>query len=165
MLLRMFFLPLIVLASALLVVACGDDDDSSTPSPTAVATETAPADPSATPPADDAETPPAATATPPATSGAPAAPSGLQIEGELPDLNTPVPPGQGELGRITLSWQDNSDNEDGFRIFQECEGEVSTLADVPADTTSQGPLGACRPGRVGVAAFNAQGISEIVWSS
>jgi hypothetical protein len=95
---------------------------------------------------------------------APAAPSNLQISGALPDLSVPVPPGEGELGRITVSWQDNSNNEAGFRFYQDCGGTVTQLFDVDANETSYGPLQVCRPGRVGVAAFNAYGQSPILWS-
>jgi hypothetical protein len=88
----------------------------------------------------------------------------LRIEGALPDLRTPVPPGQGELGRLTLSWQDNSTGEAGFRIYQDCQGAVTLLLEVPANTTSQGPLQTCRPGRIGVAAFAGSVASSITWS-
>jgi hypothetical protein len=99
----------------------------------------------------------------PAASTEPAAPSDVALDGALPDLNTPVPPGQGELGRLTISWTDNSDDEEGFRVYQECDGAQSVLLEVTADETSYGPFQTCRPGRVGVAAYNAQGESEIVW--
>jgi hypothetical protein len=95
---------------------------------------------------------------------APGAPSNLQISGALPDLSVPVPPGQGELGRITVSWQDNSINEDGFRLYQSCDGIVTEIAEFAANETSYGPLQVCRPGQVGVAAFNANGESPVIWS-
>jgi hypothetical protein len=83
----------------------------------------------------------------------------------LPDLNTPVPPGQGEAGRLTAHWADNSDNETGFRIYNECAGAVTTLLEVGADEDQYGPFQSCRPGRVGVAAFNDAGESDIVWAT
>jgi hypothetical protein len=94
----------------------------------------------------------------------PAAPTNLNIAGAIPDLSIPVPPGQGELGRITVSWQDNSNDEDGFRFFQSCNGVVTQLFEVGANETSYGPLQVCRPGHVGVAAFNEAGQSPILWS-
>ena len=36
--------------------------------------------------------------------------------------------------------------------------------EVEADETSYGPFQTCRPGRVGVAAYNAEGESEIAWA-
>jgi hypothetical protein len=96
----------------------------------------------------------------PATS----APSDVRIEGALPDLRTPVPPGQGELGRITVTWKDNTPDEDGFRIFQDCNGTQTRLVEVEANETRYGPLQVCRPGRVGVAAFQSNGQSDIAWS-
>jgi hypothetical protein len=77
---------------------------------------------------------------------------------------TPVPPGQGELGRVTLSWTDNSADESGFRVYQECDFVVSPLLEVGADEAWYGPLQACRPGRIGVAAFNSEEESAIAWA-
>ena len=99
------------------------------------------------------------------SNAAPAAPTELEISGRIPDLNETVPPGEGEAGRITLSWNDNSSNEDGFRIYQECDGVVTPLAEFEANTTSFGPLQTCRPGRIGVASFNSAGVSAVLWSS
>jgi hypothetical protein len=94
----------------------------------------------------------------------PAAPTNLVVTGAIPDLHQTVPPGGGELGRITISFQDNSNNEDGFRVFQDCGGTISALFDLDANMTVYGPLQVCRPGRVGVAAFNSAGTSAILWS-
>ncbi|HEY8173926.1 MAG TPA: hypothetical protein VIH21_12640 [Dehalococcoidia bacterium] len=135
-------------AGASIITACGDDD---APSSTATASVTGAASPIAT----------SASGTP----GAPAAPATVLISGALPDLTTPVPEGQGEQGRITVSWDDESTNEDGFRIYQECGGTTSELAAVTANETQIGPLQACRPGRVGVASFNAAGTSAIVFGA
>ena len=107
--------------------------------------------------------PAASPTTRPAAAG-PAAPGNVSISGALPNLQTPVPAGQGELGRITVSWQDNSNDETGFRIYQSCAGVESPLLEVAANTTSHGPIQSCRPGRVGVAAFNASGASPIVFA-
>ncbi|MBI2846075.1 MAG: hypothetical protein HYX86_05970 [Chloroflexi bacterium] len=85
--------------------------------------------------------------------------------GQPPLLDEDPPEGEGELGRLLLEWQDNSNNEDGFRIYlQDCSGVVQAIEDLPADTTVYGPLNACRPLRLGVAAFSAWGESEIVWA-
>ena len=145
---------LVLFGFSTLVSACGGEEEAADVSPTSPPLPTSPQ--------------PTATATAPATASpavdAPASPSNLQISGALPDLSTPVPPGQGELGRISVSWEDNSDDEEGFRIYQDCGGEISELLEVPADTTSHGPLQSCRPGRIGVAAFNSSGMSATVWS-
>lgn len=143
-----------------LAASCGDDDDANgtaTPEPT---TQTATATSTAPPPETDTATP---TSTP--AEGAPAPPSSVTVSGRIPDLNEPVPPGEGEAGRITVEWVDESDDEDGFRIYsEECEQPLAILVEVPADETMHGPLNPCRPARVGVAAFNADGESEIVWA-
>ncbi len=71
-----------------------------------------------------------------ASSMVPAPPSNLMVRGAIPDLSQQVPPGGGELGRITISWQDNSNNEDGFRVYQDCGGSISALFELEANTTS-----------------------------
>ena len=91
-------------------------------------------------------------------------PSNFRVEGVLPDLRTPVPPGQGELGRISVLWKDNTSGEDGFRIFQDCGGTQTRLVEVAANASRYGPLQVCRPGRVGVAAFKGNGQSDIAWA-
>lgn len=158
----------IVLAGA---AACGDDSDDD-PTPTTSAGQ---ATPTATAASEETATPTGATPSPTATASTgetpspsrngPDAPSDVTLSGALPDLNTPVPPGQGEQGRLTVEWTDNSDDEDGFRVYQECNGEESVLLEVGADETSYGPFQTCRPGRIGVAAYNASGESEITWAS
>jgi len=101
----------------------------------------------------------------PTTAAGLAAPSDVRVEGPLPDLRTPVPPGQGELGRITVIWKDNATDEDGFRVLQSCDGGTPTqVLEVEANVTQYGPLQVCRPGRVGVAAFKGDEQSEIAWS-
>ena len=162
-----------LLAAGLLFVlagtaACGGDSDDEALTPTAsvgVATVTATATSeggAAT--ATSTEAAPDETATPSTGDGL-EAPSDVTLSGALPDLNTPVPPGQGEQGRLTIEWTDNSDSEDGFRLYQECGGAQSVLLEVAADETSYGPFQTCRPGRVGVAAYNESGESEIAWAS
>jgi hypothetical protein len=94
----------------------------------------------------------------------PSAPFGVTLSGVLPDLRTPVPPGQGETGRITVEWRDASSNETGFRIYELCAGQRTTLAEVPANESRYGPLQICRPGNIGVAAYNASGVSDITWA-
>jgi hypothetical protein len=156
----------------LFVAACGDDSDNSeTPTPTATATASAATPSPTTAAATNTPEVTATTAAPTATTGtgasgadAPAAPSDATLTGQLPDLNTPVPPGQGEAGRLTVHWTDNSDNETGFRIYNDCNGTVSAMLDLPANEEQYGPLQSCRPGRVGVSAFNDTGESDIVWA-
>jgi hypothetical protein len=150
-----FLLPVLTL------MACSDEpDEEATPTTGAQPPATSTDVPEAT---ATSTTGPAGTPEPAA--GAPDAPSDVTLEGPLPDLQTPVPPGEGELGRLTIAWQDNSNNETGFRVYQECDGAETVLMEVPAGETSYGPLQTCRPGRLGVAAFNADGESEIVWVS
>jgi hypothetical protein len=151
----------LLLASAGFVVACEDEVDEPEPAtggePAATATAES-EDPTATPSVASPEQ------TPLTPEGGPEAPGKVSLTGPLPDLNTPVPPGGGELGRLTISWTDNSEDEQGFRVYQECDGDESVLLEVPRDETSYGPVQTCRPGRVGVAAYNAEGESEIVWA-
>src|SRR5262245_41796686 len=94
-----------------------------------------------------------------------APPSDVKLTGPLPNLLTPVPPGQGEQGRLTVDWKDNSNSETGFRIVQQCEdGLVTPIALVAANETRYGPIQACRPGRVGVVALSQTEASAIVWA-
>jgi hypothetical protein len=149
-------------ASAIVVVAC-DDEAGEPETPTGD-------EPAATATVDDEEPEATATEASPGETpkspddGGPDAPSDVSLSGPLPDLDTPVPPGGGEQGRLTIEWTDNSVDEDGFRVYQECGGEESVLLEVAADETSYGPFQTCRPGRVGVAAYNAEGESEIAWA-
>lgn len=86
--------------------------------------------------------------------------------GQPPYLDEDPPEGEGELGRLVMEWQDNSGNEEGFRIYlQDCSGVVQAIEDLPADATVYGPINPCRPVRLGVASFNAFGESAIVWAS
>ncbi|HEX5370989.1 MAG TPA: hypothetical protein VFY10_16415 [Dehalococcoidia bacterium] len=167
-------LPLAVIAgAALLLSACSGSSNNATSTSTPPAATSTVAAPASTTPAAGS-TVPAATATSAPTVAAPTstppaagpkAPGDVTISGALPDLNTPVPPGEGEQGRITVKWTDNSDDETGFRIYQDCQGNVSPMLETEANTTQYGPLQSCRPGRVGVASFNASGTSAIVWAS
>lgn len=103
------------------------------------------------------------------SSGPPVAPSQVIVSGPFgqhPYLDEDPPQGEGELGRLALEWQDNLDNEEGFRIYlQDCSGVVQAIEDLPADTTVYGPINPCRPLRLGVASFNVFGESAIVWAS
>jgi hypothetical protein len=151
--------------TAALLAACGGGDSGGTPSATADASATIAADTATAAPSPTTSVP-TATAEASPVAAVPAAPSAVSVTGAIPDLRTPVPPGQGELGRITVQWTDNSGDEDGFRIYQDCgSGDVSKVTDVPANETQIGPIQVCRPGRVGVASFNASGESEIAWAS
>lgn len=158
-----------------LAVACGDDangDSTGTPTVTETPSDTPPPDgeptdaPTAEPTSEPTGEPTGEpTAEPTDEAGVPAAPSGVTIEGSIPDLNEPVPPGSGEAGRISVHWTDESDNEDGFRIYSDaCDEGVTMLVEVPADEAMHGPLNPCRPARIGVAAYNAEGESEITWT-
>lgn len=138
-----------------LAVACSDDaDPTATPSP--AATETATVVPTAT---TTSTTGPTSTAT-----GAPAAPTDVVITGRIPDLDEPVPLGEAESGRISITWTASADEVDGYRIYQdECGRGVEPALEVSADELTFGPLNPCRPARVGVAAFVGEVESEIVW--
>ncbi len=150
------------------LAACSGDDDNTTATPTASATASATATspaPSPSPsPTATATSAPAPTETSTPEAATPAAPTDATLTGRLPDLNTPVPPGEGEAGRLTIHWTDNSDDETGFHVYNECNGAVTVLFDLPADTEQYGPFQSCRPGRVGIASFNAAGASDIVWA-
>jgi hypothetical protein len=128
----------------LLLAACGNDEPTAVPPPIETFTPTPPAAPTPTP------------ATPPP-------PANVRVEGQLP-LTATVTPGEGESGRVTVIWEDRSQNEAGFRIYQLCAGSLMPIADTPPNETRQGPLQPCRPGRIGVASFNASGISEIIFT-
>ncbi len=108
-------------------------------------------------------------ASPPDTSKAtsprvPVAPSDVKITGAIPDLQVPVQPGEAESGRISVTWVASGENTDGFRIYVEgCAPKVELALELGAADRTYGPLNPCRPSRVGVAAFNTAGQSEIAW--
>ena len=143
-----------------LAVACSDDaEPTATPTASPATTETATAVATAT---ATATTSPTGTATPAA--GAPAAPTDVVITGRIPDLEEPVPLGEAESGRISITWTASTDEVDGYRIYQEeCGREAEPALEVSADELTYGPLNPCRPARVGVAAFVGEVESEIVW--
>ncbi|MPZ98832.1 MAG: hypothetical protein GEU80_05730 [Dehalococcoidia bacterium] len=89
----------------------------------------------------------------------------MSLSGELPDTSATVPPGSGELGRVTVEWEAGGE-ADGYRVYlEDCDGAVGEAIEVEATETQHGPLQPCRPGgNVGVAAFDASGESEIVWA-
>ena len=129
----------------MLLAGCGNDEPTAVPPPILTFTPTST---------------PAATPTP----ATPPPPANVRVEGQLP-LTATVTPGEAESGRVTVIWEDRSQNEAGFRIYQQCAGEQLTpLLDLPANESSFGPFPPCRPGRVGVASFNASGISEIIFA-
>jgi hypothetical protein len=136
-----------LLFSLALVAGCGDDGNDEV-TPTTEATSSA--NPTSTP-SEPAALPP---------------PTDVVLTGPLPDTNATVAPGEGETGRVTVGWA-YAGEADGFRIYQEdCDGEMSgEPIEVGADERVFGPLQPCRPGgRVGVAAYDASGESEIVWA-
>ncbi len=86
------------------------------------------------------------------------------------DGGVPNQPANVRVVGSSLEWDDESDNEDGFRTYANCEGGLVGLSgllgtpDVPANTTRLSPTSLRCPA-LGVAAFNAAGESEISWSS
>ena len=92
------------------------------------------------------------------------APTSVRLRGALPNTSATVPPGGGELGRVTVEW-DASGTATGFRIYlSDCAGTVTRVADVGASERSFGPLQPCRPGgRVGVSALAGTTETTIVW--
>ncbi|MGE3857743.1 MAG: hypothetical protein AB7G21_12375 [Dehalococcoidia bacterium] len=160
-------------AGVLGLAACtGTPEATATPTgtvtTTATATETATATPSPT--ASTSGTPSATTtstrtAAPSATPGAGPAPTNVRLDGRLPDLSVPVPPGEGEAGRLTILW-DGAPDATGFHVYvKECDGTVRPALEVPATDHRYGPLHACRPsGNLGVAAVYPGGESSIAWA-
>lgn len=149
----------LLLASSL--VACSSTPGMPTATSTAVVTATATATPNAT------RTPsatPGATVTSTPAPGSPGAPMNLKLTGRIPDLSTPIPPGEGEAGRLTLAWGGGT-GATGFRIYlKECDGTVKPALDVPGSDHQYGPIHVCRPtGSIGVSAFNTIGESSITW--
>jgi hypothetical protein len=136
------YLPAVL--ALLLLTGSGDDEPTAVPPPILTFTPTPP---------------PVATPTP----VTPPPPGNVRAEGQLP-LTATVTPGEGESGRVTVTWEDRSQNETGFRIYQLCAGSLMPILDTPPNETRYGPLQPCRPGRVGVASFNASGISEIIFA-
>lgn len=138
---------------AALAIACTPTGNA-TPTPTATrtpeVTATAPRPPS-----------PTASATP---TNLPAAPTKVVLSGRLPDLSQPVPPGEAESGRLTVSWE-SAPGAQGFRLYlKNCEGVIGKPYELPGTDRSYGPFQACRPtGNVGMSAFDARGESAITW--
>ena len=159
-----------VLASIILFVIIGTActaPSASAPSATTTppaATSTPSPSTTATPAATASTTP---TATPSATASPFVSPTNLKLAGRLPDISTPVPPGEGELGRLTISWEMPSaaPAPRGFRIYtKDCDGTVKAALDVPAADHQYGPIHACRPtGNLGVTALSSSGESPIAW--
>lgn len=140
-----------------------------TPAVTATPTRTSTVTPTGTPtPAVTSTAAPTGTVTGTATAsttpGAGTPPTNVRLEGRLPDLSTPVPPGEGEAGRLTVLW-DGGTGARGFRVYlKECDGTVRPPIEVPASDHRFGPLQACRPtGNIGVSAVYAGGESAIAW--
>ena len=161
-----------VILAATLMLACSLLGCTSTPSTpaatvTTVGTATAATSQNATPNATPSATrTPAATPTATSTpaTGSPASPTNLKLTGRIPDLSTPIPPGEGEAGRLTLAWEGGT-GATGFRIYlKECDGTVKRALDVPGADHQYGPIHVCRPtGNIGVSAFNTSGESSITW--
>jgi len=88
----------------------------------------------------------------------------VRLEGRLPDLNTPVPPGEAEAGRLTVLWEGGA-GASGFRVYLKgCDGTIQPPIEVPASDHRFGPVHACRPtGNIGVAAVYPSGASAISW--
>lgn len=97
--------------------------------------------------------------------GGPAAPVNVKLTGALPDLSVTVPPGEGEQGRVTITWE-YTGTATGFKVYQrDCNGvPTGTPIEVAAVDHMYGPLQPCRPGgNVGVSAVSAAGESPIAW--
>jgi hypothetical protein len=95
----------------------------------------------------------------------PAAPTNVKLAGALPNLDDIVPPGEGEMGRVTVTWE-SAGTVTGFRIYQrDCAGRATGVPiDVGADARQFGPLQPCRPGgNVGVSAVSVTGESAVTW--
>ncbi len=148
---------------ATLLAACTPTPGTPSATVTAVVTKTATA--TATPSATrTSSVTPSATATSTAAPGSPSAPTNLKLTGRIPDLSTPIPPGEAESGRLTLAWEGGT-GATGFRIYlKECDGTVKPALDVPGADHQYGPIHVCRPtGSIGVSAFNTAGESNITW--
>jgi hypothetical protein len=154
---------------AALVGACTDGEEAAATaapsSPAATATSAPKATATPTQPPTAATTPKVA-ATPTAAPGTLAAPRNVRLSGPLPDPRATVPPGQGELGRVTVLW-DPVPGAAGYMLYpKDCDGTVGRPIDL-APTTSFGPVQPCRPGGdVGVASIAPGGaISTVTWAN
>jgi hypothetical protein len=77
-----------------------------------------------------------------------------------------MPPGSGELGRVSAEWEADSGAADGFRIYlRDCDGSVQFVIEVEPQARTHEPLQPCRPGGdIGVSAFDERGESAITWA-
>jgi len=155
-----------VMSCAIALTACTPAPIAA-PSATPTATPTVATKAPASPTASATASPSATATTTPATSATPntlVAPRNLKLAGRLPDISTLVPPGEGESGRLTISWE-SATGPIGFRIYtKDCDGTVKAALDVPAADRQFGPIHACRPtGNLGVSALYPAGESAIAW--
>lgn len=162
---------LTLLAAGVLGLTACTGTPEATATPTGTATATASATPTVTAPASPSPTG-TSTATsspsspsPTATPGAGPSPTNVRLDGRLPDLSVPVPPGEGEAGRLTILW-DGAPDATGFQVYvKDCDGSVRPAIEVPATDHRYGPIHACRPsGNLGVAAIYPGGESSIAWA-
>ena len=148
------------------LVACTAPASSPTTGATPTTSASAATSPTTSATPSPAPTSPAPTSTAPsATASAFPAPTNIRLAGRLPDLTQPVPPGEGEAGRLTISWESVAGPR-GFRVYtRDCDGTVKAALDVPAGDRQYGPIHACRPtGNLGVSALYAGGESAIAWA-
>ena len=90
---------------------------------------------------------------------APAPPASVQT--------IPIFAGGGPARQLQATWQDRSNNEDGFKIYRELVNsrQVLIVTTVPANTTTYTWPRLCEDlCRFGVSAFNSAGESSITWS-
>ncbi len=95
----------------------------------------------------------------------PAAPTNVKLTGALPNLDDVVPAGEGETGRVTVTWE-STGVATGFRVYlRDCSGmPTGSPIEVAATDRQYGPLQPCRPGgNVGVSAVSASGESTVTW--
>ena len=169
-------------------VACGDGGDEA--SPTATPSVAATGTKENRPPRPGSQTPGTAEAT---RAARPTLPPGT-VQPTIPALPTPIPEGKGPTPPasatvdrmpvvcdkppctmpLRISWQDSSNDEEGFKIYaqvkRECTGPwLSTVvATVEKNVTryeGRDPVGtnACEF-RFGVSAFGASGESAVTWA-
>ncbi len=87
----------------------------------------------------------------------PAAPGGLSISRVCKNFANPAP--HVEITKVTFTWSDKSDNEDGFYIYR--DGTIIATLGPGATSFSENPPGNKLNRTYGVAAFNEIGTSEI----
>ncbi len=96
----------------------------------------------------------------------PQPPTGVRLTGVLSDISSPVPVGNGEQGRVTVTWTKPVNGEvDGYRVYNtDCAGNKGTAIEVASTELQYGPIQPCRPsGNIGVSATFHGRESAITW--